>query len=622
MKSLVVFLFIFSCSILIFLSGCDIVSQPEPPAKVSTGRDLVINEVFSISPDKYYAYSWVELYNPTPHGIPLVDVSNPSIGFGGGTNGTLLSTLSNGASWDPVTASIPPTANFNMVASQVSDTVYAVGDGGVIQKFQYDSTAKNYRVTTIPNPAGTVNMHDMYLAALPSHLLYVVGDNGTLMRSVRIPESFSRIALPTSNNINAIWLNPTTGSVLLCGDQGTILLGNLAGIFTVKNPPPLQATTNYHGIGMFSFTGTGVRGYAVGDNGAIAGCDSNATVWRTVTSPTKANLRRIFISPQNLDWYVKTRAWIVGDRGTILRLDDSVWHKQTSGTTANLYFVTFTDSIRGWATGDNGTILYTSDGGDHWGKQPSGTSERITGLSLTRSSFLLQQFYVLAMYAIKDSVFYNTQTYVPNKNVVLGTDTTAIQIPIITSSFVMQSHSFIVVNNDSTQMTAHSNYAPSVVTPINSSLQIDLDSVGKKLVPSFYSWKLGTSGEVRLYKIGYLTSFDPFNNVYTYVSTTASCVDVVRWGGFAATHGEFNLVRAAGVNLVFTGTISLTIFAPPFSDPNGYPQNLPLTQTIPEWSSMARYFNMVDVNPNTSNTRSSFYVTSSPLPGWPSLLGK
>jgi len=622
MKSLVVLSIVIGCLVLIFLSGCDIVSQPDPPAKASVGRDLVINEVFTIAPDKYYSYSWVEIYNPTPHAIPLIDISNPSIGFGAGTNGTLLSTLSNGATWEAVNVASPQVTNFNALASQISDTVYCIGDGGVIQKFQYDSTAKNFRIINIPNPAGTVNMHDMYLASLPSHLLYVVGDNGTLMRSVRIPESFSRIAIPTTNNINAIWLNPGTGSILLCGDNGTILVGNLAGVFNVKTPPPTQSTTNYHGIGMFSFTGTGVRGYAVGDNGAIAGCDSNATVWKAVKSPTTANLRKIFISPQNLDWYNKTKAWAVGDRGTILRLDDTVWHKETSGTTADLYYVTFTDSIRGWATGDAGVILYTSDGGDHWVKQPSGTTERITGVSLTRSSYLLQEFYTLAMYGVKDSVFYNTQTFVPNPNVVLGTSTTVVQVPILTSSFLVQPHAFIVVNNDSTQMTAHSKYAPSVVQPINSSLQVDLDTVARKIVPSFYTWKLGTSGEVRLYKVGYLSLFDPFNNVYTYVSTTAQCIDVVRWGGFAATHGEFGAVRTTAINFVASGFSFGFVFVPGFSDPNGYPQNLPFDQPVPEWSSIARYFNMVDVNVNTTSTKSSFYVTSSPLPGWPSLLGR
>lgn len=51
---------------LMFLSGCNLDVEPEPDTAITApGTDLVINEIFNISPDRYYAFSWIELYNPT-----------------------------------------------------------------------------------------------------------------------------------------------------------------------------------------------------------------------------------------------------------------------------------------------------------------------------------------------------------------------------------------------------------------------------------------------------------------------------------------------------------------------------------------------------------------------------
>ena len=59
----------FGLSALILLSGCTLVTPPPEEKTRFYGPDLVINEVFSLPPDRYYAYSWIELYNPTDRPI-------------------------------------------------------------------------------------------------------------------------------------------------------------------------------------------------------------------------------------------------------------------------------------------------------------------------------------------------------------------------------------------------------------------------------------------------------------------------------------------------------------------------------------------------------------------------
>jgi len=66
----------------------------------------------------------------------------------------------------------------------------------------------------------------------------------------------------------------------------------------------------------------------------------------------------------------------VGDNGIILTSSDGIsWTKRTSGTTKNLYGVTYGNSTF-VTVGDNGTILTSSDG-TSWTKRTSGTSEHL-----------------------------------------------------------------------------------------------------------------------------------------------------------------------------------------------------------------------------------------------------
>ncbi len=60
---------------------------------------------------------------------------------------------------------------------------------------------------------------------------------------------------------------------------------------------------------------------------------------------------------------------VVGERGTILRSDDSgaTWQRSPSSTRSTLTSVTFApDGLVGWACGHSSVILHTSDGGAHW----------------------------------------------------------------------------------------------------------------------------------------------------------------------------------------------------------------------------------------------------------------
>ena len=75
----------------------------------------------------------------------------------------------------------------------------------------------------------------------------------------------------------------------------------------------------------------------------------------------------------------------VGNTGTILTTTDggNSWGIQISGTTKHLYGVSFYDENNGITVGNDGTILRTTDGGSNWLSQVSGTLDDLRGISFT-----------------------------------------------------------------------------------------------------------------------------------------------------------------------------------------------------------------------------------------------
>jgi photosystem II stability/assembly factor-like uncharacterized protein len=127
----------------------------------------------------------------------------------------------------------------------------------------------------------------------------------------------------------------------------------------------LGGTTTLRGVCFVS----GVRGWTVGDGGAILTSSSGGLAWTTQASGDVARLFGVsFVDDEH--------GWAVGSAGTILATADggASWAAQTSGTTEELRGVAAADPAHAWAVGAAGTILTTVDGGVTWTPQRSGTT--------------------------------------------------------------------------------------------------------------------------------------------------------------------------------------------------------------------------------------------------------
>ncbi|MEJ2103519.1 MAG: YCF48-related protein, partial [Ignavibacteriaceae bacterium] len=80
--------------------------------------------------------------------------------------------------------------------------------------------------------------------------------------------------------------------------------------------------------------------------------------------------------------------WAVGNFGAIVHTTDGgeSWNLQTSGTNKDLNCVCFTSTATGWICGSQGTILKSTDGGNSWSPQNSFTVYNLFSLDFVNES--------------------------------------------------------------------------------------------------------------------------------------------------------------------------------------------------------------------------------------------
>ena len=107
---------------------------------------------------------------------------------------------------------------------------------------------------------------------------------------------------------------------------------------------------------------------AVGDSGEVERYDGSS--WHREVSGTKANLTAV--------WGTDARVFAVGNDGTIDYFDGSTWQLQPSPTTQSLYAVWGTTAGDVFAVGAGGTILHYD--GAVWTTQVSGSTRNLRGV--------------------------------------------------------------------------------------------------------------------------------------------------------------------------------------------------------------------------------------------------
>ncbi len=576
-----VILFITLIVVIVF-SGCELLTQPTVNPKPAVGTELVITEVFTLPPNQFNAYSWIEVFNPTSWSIPWYSAASPISMWIAGDNGTIIwkSEMSNDL--ELYHSSVVP--KFNSITHYSIDTIFAAGDNGKL--YRSNDTGRTWSI--ILNKSKNFNCITT-LDAWESNnnkMVWACGDSGTYVRSIDRGHSFTNIVTNRKNNLHHIFALDITNQYV-CGDS--IIMKSINGGRLFENLI-LPSAVEKESFRCASFISIPI-GRVCGTNGTILYTDINGAVWQPETTNVSVTLNAITsisgLDTSNATWQ---RAWAVGDNGTILMADSAgptTWHQQVSGTTANLHSVTFLDTLWGIVTGDGGVILYTTNSGNTWNRIPSGTTENLYSISVLPIFHFAINYYALEVYAQRRHLYYEDDVFgrrTVNADFVTKIDTGYVRLKSEDGGQTIDPGGFIVFVSDSGKFNDHTQVGPSKPSIKNkdtTSVTIRVGDVDK-VIP--VKWNLLSSSEIRLIKVTELREFEP---PYDLLQSDSSIIEVVRFG-------NFNLAT-------------------------DYPQNISLPP-IPEWWSIARYQDMTSTNVSTFNSNKYFYLCNKPIPGWISQL--
>lgn len=219
-----------------------------------------------------------------------------------------------------------------------------------------------------------------YMAPIIVLTLVVCLASGLTPVSVKGESSVSDTAAPREES-SAVVMNSSIFGMCFSGQNNGWLVGKAGAIVCTRDGGKtwsLQKSGEKLHLYDVSFCDDS-NGWAVGENGFIIHTANGGKTWEPQQSGMTGNLRGV----QCID---AGTAWAAGHEGTLLKTVDGgkTWILQKKlqdmlrqlnrKFLPSLFCVRFRDAQNGYAVGHPGIILHTSDGGETWQLQSSGTS--------------------------------------------------------------------------------------------------------------------------------------------------------------------------------------------------------------------------------------------------------
>lgn len=199
------------------------------------------------------------------------------------------------------------------------------------------------------------------LTVLPLDYIWVVGDNGTILKSTNGGILWNAIAPNGISNFDltsAYFINIDTGYVVGVANDGTtntIILSTVdgGGTWTTQN----NLTNNRLKAVYFN---SPQNGFAVGDLGTILSTNNGGQSWAIIPSNTLQNLSAVYFVNAQI-------GYIVGAAGTLLTTTNGgrTWTTQTISNDS-LTGIQFVTPEIGFITNGSGAILKTVNAGNTW----------------------------------------------------------------------------------------------------------------------------------------------------------------------------------------------------------------------------------------------------------------
>jgi len=337
-------------------------------------------------------WTWQNPY-PTGNHLQSVYFTDPNTGYAVGDSGTILITIDGGINWSGLQTET--TDQLNSVFFSDVNTGYAVGGyvdytnngsnvGTILKTTDRGTTWNTISSDTLPylHSVFFINVNTGYVGGYRLDgwggqgwngygVILKTTDGGTIWT-----ESSS-----TYECINSIDFTDTnTGYAVGFGLDGSglkmewVLFSKTidGGLFWDSTFVSTKYTSHDRSLNSICFPDA-KTGYASGPKSIFKTTDAGAN-WTQVLSlsSTDAELSSVY-------FYDASIGYAVGANGTILKTTNAgeTWNAQASGTTNRLSSVFFTDANTGYVVGEHGTILKTTNGGGPLGIEETPDRESV-----------------------------------------------------------------------------------------------------------------------------------------------------------------------------------------------------------------------------------------------------
>ncbi|MFI5406929.1 MAG: T9SS type A sorting domain-containing protein [Nitrososphaerales archaeon] len=257
------------------------------------------------------------------------------------------------------------TGEFDFQDASGENEIYgiAVGEGGAI----YTRAGRPPAIWIESQSGITQRLNFVRVYRNPDSLIaYAVGDGGTVLLSRDKGFTWEDRSIPALSanlyGIDFFTFGANGTDAVVCGDGGVVYKATGSeGNFNWEqiNPP---TTERLNTIG----TITSDLYIAAGENGTIFKTNDGGQTWQDVGIPDPdADFNRLFLGVLVEEYGY---GWIATDNGKIYMTTDYgySWYPKESGTSENLYDVTFKNPLEGVVAGANGVVRYTSNAGTTW----------------------------------------------------------------------------------------------------------------------------------------------------------------------------------------------------------------------------------------------------------------
>ena len=301
---------------------------------------------------------WTVLNSGTSNDLAAVHFVNPDTGYVAGAAGTILRTTNGGTSWQDVSPTgVSAALNGVHTFSEMPNRVVAVGDGGLAL------LTTNGGVTWSTIASGVSD--DLLSVSFVSGIGSSGGRSQTILRSSDAGSSWNVVQSGFFGGgfFGAHMLSPSIGMVVGENSIFQPLLGKTTNGGANWTFIPFYLDSNEgrgYGVNFTDDTFGYVAASVWDGRGAIARTTNGGTAWTSTFFPGALYAITFPISATGLTGYA------VGASGRVVKTTNAGnnWHEQTSGTAATLSGVCFLDLLNGYVVGDGGVILKTTTGGE------------------------------------------------------------------------------------------------------------------------------------------------------------------------------------------------------------------------------------------------------------------